>query len=495
MNEIEILKEYQEKILELEYISNILNWELYTKAPKKSLNRLIDVKANNDLLVFKLKTDPKYIRLLNKAINSDAFNSLSEIEQRYIYILKKNYDLKSLLPEEFYKEYQTLCSKANIAWGEAKKENNYEIFKPYLKELIEKTKQKYKYLYPNQNTYDAMLNEFETGMTSKEIDKLFNELKGSLIPIIKNINNDEIKNNSFQDYTETQLMDVALYLLDYIGFDLDRGALGIYSHGFTAKIGNDDVRIAFKKATDPIDFVTTIIHEGGHGIFEQNIDKSLYHYTITEIENLYGLHESQSRFYENILGRNINFWLPIYDDIKKMLNLNISIDEFVSLLNNPKLGLIRTEADELTYCLHIIVRYEIEREIFNNNLSVDNLPKLWNDKMQEYLGIVPTTYSDGILQDVHWSQGSFGYFPSYLLGNIYDGMFKEQIEKYLGNIDDILKSGNIKVITNYLINNIYKNGGAYTSKEIIEKMCQKEITSKPIIEYFENKYATKKYTK
>ena len=247
------------------------------------------------------------------------------------------------------------------------------------------------------------------------------------------------------------LIRCAEYILSYMGFDMNKGALGIYPHGFTEKVGNNDIRIAFKFTDNPFDFVTTIVHEGGHGILEQNVDNNLTKYECATCDGINALHESQSRFYENILGRNINFWYPIYDEVKNMLGLDISLEEFSKGLDCAMPSLVRTEADELTYCMHIILRYEIERDLFNGNLSVDDLPSVWNKKMKEYLGVKVTSDTEGVLQDVHWAEGAFGYFPSYLIGSIFDGMLLEVVNRDLGNIDGILKNGNIKSIKNNLI--------------------------------------------
>ena len=184
-------------------------------------------------------------------------------------------------------------------------------------------------------------------------------------------------------------------------------------------------------------FIKTIIHEGGHGIFEENVDYNIAKYSNNSLNNIYALHESQSRFYENILSRNKNFWVPIYDDIKKLLKIDIDIDEFMDKYNVVVPSLIRTEADEITYGLHIIIRYEIEKEIFNNNLSVDDIPKMWNKKMKKYLGIEPKNDSEGLMQDIHWSECAFGYFPTYLLGSIFDGMLLENINNKLGDVDEL----------------------------------------------------------
>ncbi len=207
--------------------------------------------------------------------------------------------------------------------------------------------------------------------------------------------------------------------------------------------------------------------------------------------NMMGLHESQSRFYENILGRNLNFWKPIYGKLGELLPQfqKIPLETFCRAINYVQPSLIRTEADEVTYCLHIILRYEIERAIFRDEVTTDELPKLWNDNMEELLGIRPTNDAEGILQDMHWSDGSFGYFPSYLLGSVYDGMFLQQIEKELGNLDELLAQGNILSITKWLNEKIHRNGSLYTSREVIERLCGKEISAQPLLDYFNEKYA------
>ena len=478
---------YQNEIASIQYTINLLLWELKINAPKDSEKDLIDLISYHEKNLFSMQTSIQYSNLLKAAMESLEYQTLSEEEKRYIQNLLRHYEKNKKVPTDFYEEYSKMKATANVVWRRAKEKNNYKLFEPYLRKIIELTKKYYKYIYPNiDNLYDAMLNEYEIGIGSELIDKLFSDLKNGIIHLIpfEESNDDQLN----FDFTEQQLMDCANYLLDYIGFDLNKGTIGIYPHGYTEKMNKNDIRIAFRYTKDPIDFVTTIIHEGGHGIFEQNISPKLSKYENITIDNLYALHESQSRFYENMLGRNKNFWIPIYDDIKKILNLNYSLDEFVSLLNKPKCNPIRIMSDELTYCMHIILRYEIERDIFNGKIDVSDIPELWNKKTKEYLNIEIKNDGEGLLQDVHWSEGYFGYFPSYLMGSIYDGMFLEGIESQLGSIDNLLRNGKIKEITKYLIDNIYVFGGAYTSLEVIKRICNKDISSEPLINYFNSKY-------
>ncbi len=484
------LLDYQKQITDLECVLNILAWDLRISTPRDAKDYVINVKSGLESKIFELKTSPLYEKLLLDCINSSYFDTLDEAEQRYIKIMLKRYYEDTKVPQDFYCEYRKLCSVSNKVWEDAKRENNYNMFKPCLEQIVDMTKKYYSYIDSSHDLYDVMLDRYETGMTSDVIDRLFDELKESLVPLIKEVKTLD-KSSYTKEYSDKELLDCAKYLLEYIGFDMNKGSLGIYAHGFTEKISSDDVRIAFRNSSNPIDFVTTVTHEGGHGIFEQNISNKLSKYENCCIENLYALHESQSRFYENILSRNINFWYPIYDKVKEMLKLDISLEEFVNALNTVKLGPVRIQSDELTYCLHIIIRYEIERDLFKGNITVDELPMIWNNKMQEYLGIEVTSDREGLMQDIHWSEGNFGYFPSYLLGTIYDGLFLEYVEENLGSIDELLRDGKIKLITEFLINNIYVNGGAYNSHEIFDKVCHKELSAKPIVKYFTNKYKGK----
>nr|MCR5467918.1 carboxypeptidase M32 [Lachnospiraceae bacterium] len=276
----------------------------------------------------------------------------------------------------------------------------------------------------------------------------------------------------------------------YIGFDFNRGTTGESEHPFTMDFGSTDVRITNHfYENDLLSSMFSAIHEGGHAIFEQNINPE-YDYTVAGSCDDMGLHECISRFYENILGRNDNFWVPLYPKIKAMFPAleHVSFEEFTGEIKKVNNDFIRVDADELTYCLHIIVRYEIEKAIFRDSYPISDLPKLWNEKMQEYLFITPENDAMGLLQDSHWSGGDFGYFPSYLLGSVYGAMVLEQIEEELGSVDDILKNGEIKKITKWLNENIHVYGNTRSAMEMAEAVCHKKVTAEPLIRYFKNRY-------
>lgn len=478
------LKEYNEILFKKSYNINLLHWELMLEAPPKVTDYLINMINELQLELFKLKTSSEYKKLLEDYLNSpDADKSCDFYRaslNNYRTLIKSE-----RLPEEFLKRYNEICSKSNKVWEEAKTKNDYEMYKPYLSKVIEVTKEYYSYYEPDMNLYDAMLEYHEKGIHQDKLDSMFDELKSELIPLIQKVKKDKLPEKKYlRHFSQDELKECAKVLLEYIGFDMSRGTLGIYPHGFMEKMINNDIRIAFKHTNDPISFVSTIIHEGGHGIFEQNMSTDISNEAI----ELYALHESQSRFYENILGRNINFWIPIYDKVKEILKLDMTVEEFVDELNYVVPSLIRTEADELTYCLHIIIRYELEKAIFNGDITIDELPSAWNNKMMEYLGVKVENDSEGLMQDMHWSEGAFGYFPSYLVGDIYDGMYISAIEEELGDINTILKEGRVKEITNFLAEKIYVHGGTYNGLEVIDRLCGKDLSVKPLIDYFKRKY-------
>ena len=485
-------KENLDKIQKYKQAIEIFSWDMQTDAPKESIESKIDAIGFFSTELFRLTTSARYGYLLRELSMSDDFDSFDAGTKLTIKRYLKEYKRFTRVPEKFFTEFTKAKARSEQAWEEAKTKNDFSIYAPHLDKVISMTKEWVKYMEPSKDTYDVLIDMYEEGMDSESIDILFDELKKDLVPLIEKISKKPIPdvsifNNTFEIYQQKKVQDI---LLKYIGFNFDCGNTSLSMHPFTTTLCPGDIRVT-NNFGDPsvLDPMFSAIHEGGHAIFEQNIAKELQGTAAAEVD-LMGLHESQSRFFENILGRNINFWIPLLDDIKKAIPEleNVSLETLERAINLVKPGPVRLQADEMTYCLHIILRYEIEKAIFRDNVEANELPSLWNKKTKELLGVEPSSDAEGILQDMHWSDGSFGYFPSYLLGSIYDGMFLEELEKELGSVDTILKEGRIKEITKWLNDNIHKNGSLYTSKEVIERLCKKEISAKPIIKYFTQKY-------
>ena len=491
-----LLEEYKAKKRELRYLSDavgLMYWDLQTIAPEGGKENLSDSISYFSTENFKKSTSDEYYNLVCRLAEEAEFDKLDDVYRHDIRITKRDLDKSRRIPADFYEEYVKTTTNSGIIWPKARENNDFKMYEEPLKKTIEAVQKIKSYTDPGKNVYDALIDDYEEGMTQETIDRVFGELKEALVPLL-----DKILKAPQPDHSKFTMKvpaheqaELCKFLVEYIGMDMSRFAQAESAHPFTTNMGSmNDVRITNHYfENESISAIFSAIHEGGHAIFEQNVDKK-YEGTCGGSINFMGLHESQSRFYENILGRNINFWKPIWPKVCEIVPeyKEVTLEEFVREINHVENSFIRTEADELTYCLHIILRYEMERSIFIDGASVSDLPKMWNDKMNELLHVIPKTDSEGILQDMHWSDGSFGYFPSYLLGSIYDGMFLEAIEKDLGRIDDILAAGDIKKITKWLNENIHQYGSTRTSGEVLEKICGKELSAKPLIDYFTKKY-------
>jgi carboxypeptidase Taq len=488
----EKLKEYLEKIQQYGQAATLLFWDMDTGMPKEGFAGHSQALTYFSTEQFKLSTAPElkeYLAILN---TPEEFSALDSDWQFIVKRMQRELLLDEQIPVDFYSSYVQAQTDAGKAWEEAKKNADFSIFQPHLATMIEMTKQMMAYRYPDKEIYDALLNQYEEGMDSATIDRLFEELKAGLIPLIDKILSAKQPDDSkfHRHFDIDSQKKVQKLLLDYIGFSWDKGTVGESEHPYTLNFCSKDVRITNHfHEDDVLSAMFSAIHEGGHAIFEQNVNPKLDH-TVAGSCCYMGLHESQSRFYENVLARNENFWIPIYEKIQELLPglSDVSCEEFVREVNHVRNSYIRTEADEVTYCFHIIIRYEIEKAIFRDGVSVEELPKLWNAKMQEYLKITPRNDAEGILQDMHWSDGSFGYFPTYLLGSIYDGMFLDALEQDLGPVDIILKEGRIREITEWLNRKIHVYGSTRLPKDVIEAVCGREVSAEPLLRYFTEKY-------
>ncbi len=491
-----VLNQFRDYLLEMkqyQHVSALLQWDLQTQTPENGQERLMELSDRTAARLFQYATAEEYGRMLEELSEPQQFERLDPAMQLTVRRLLREHRRLLRVPADFYNEYASARTRSGRAWEKAKRSDDFSLFAPHLDKVITLTKQYVNYMEPDADPYEVLLGLYEEGIDSETINCLFDEIKDGLRPLLAGIAAAPAPDLSALEghYDIDAQKKVQRLLLDYIGFDFASGAVGESEHPFTTRIRFGDVRLTNHYLEDnPISAMFSAIHEGGHAIFEQGIPAELEN-TAAEQVDLMGLHESQSRFYENILGRKKQFWIPIYDKLGELLPQlkQVPLDTFYRAVNLVRPSMIRTEADEVTYCLHIILRYEIEQAIFRGNVSAKDLPGLWNDKMEELLGIRPQTNAEGILQDMHWSDGSFGYFPSYLLGSVYDGMFLEQLTQELGDPDQILAEGRIQEITGWLNRKIHRYGSLYNSAQVIERVCGREISAKPLLDYFRKKYS------
>ncbi|WP_026651641.1 carboxypeptidase M32 [Butyrivibrio proteoclasticus] len=496
MDKLERFKEIEKEINYLKHATALMNWDMETITPEGAKEKLSDAITYFSTKCFELITSDELFELVTALSEKEEFDKLDDVMKFDIKTYREDLEKSRRVPTDFYQEYIKTITTSSIAWPKAKRASDFSLYEKPLTDTIEAVKKMQKIQNPDKEVYDSLIDDYEKGMTAAEIDRVFGELREELVPLLEKILEKPQPDHS--KFTMTipahKQAELCKFLVEYMGMDMDRFAQSESEHPFTTNMNSDDIRITnHYHENDVIQPIFSAIHEGGHALFEQHVDSKLSGTSGGTI-NLMGLHESQSRFYENILGRNINFWKPIWPKVLEIVPelSSVTLEEFVREINHVQNSFIRTEADELTYCLHVILRYEIERKLFNGEVEVKDLPKLWDDKMEELLHIRPSNDAEGILQDMHWSDGSFGYFPSYLLGSIYDGMFLEAMEKELGSIDDILANGEIAKISEWLKVNIHQYGSTRTSSEVLEEVCGQKLSAAPLIRYFKEKY-TKVY--
>jgi carboxypeptidase Taq len=492
---LEQFLELDERITHLSTVSALVSWDQKVMAPKKG--RMLFSKASStlDTEIFKLMVSKEMGELLAELSPPSNLNNFDAVQSARIRERKQTYDKYKTIPSELYQEYATLTAEANHIWEEARKNNDFNHYLPYLESIIE-MKRKFAELYGySSHPYDALLDEFEPGLTVEKLDPLFADLLDVSVELLKKIQSSSHKTpvQIFeQSFCKEKQKEFNQYMLPIIGFDMEAGRLDETAHPFAQSMNTGDVRITTRYLENNVrSALFGTIHEAGHGIYEQNINQD-FEGTVLRGGTSFGIHESQSRFLENMVGRSKHFWTYFLPTLQNYFpdQLNgVTVEEFYRAINTVKPSFIRVEADELTYNLHIMIRYEIEKGLIAGELKVKDLPTIWNNKMEEYLGIVPDTDSDGVLQDVHWSFGGLGYFPSYTLGNLYAAQILNTIEQELPEFHTNIETGNFENINQWLHSKIHQFGSLIPPNELIVKVTGNELDSKYLANYLNSKYS------
>ena len=469
-----------------------IHWDMETAAPKKAIKESIQVLTFLRSRVFRMSTAPEYGEMLQRLSEPENLEALKPAWQHTVRKSLKEYLDFIHVPADFYEKTVADRTLSEQMWQEAKRTDQYALWAPYLRQEIENAKQTCAFTDPGKDVYDALIARREPGMDCASIDRIFDELKEGLLVLLPRIMEQPVPDFSpfERHYDLAREREACLYLLRYIGFDFEAGRMDEVEHPLTAGTGRNDVRVSNHfYEDDGIDPLFSIIHEGGHGLFAQGVSEALEK-TDAEHCSSAGLNEGMARFMENMAGRNLHFWTPVYGDIQRIMPelQDIPLELFYRKINHVHPGPIRTKADEVTYCLHIILRHELEKKLFREDVNVAELPEMWNSRMEQYLGIRPANDREGILQDLHWSAGFIGYFPTYLLGSIYDGMFLEAMEKDLGPMDIVLQKDGVPAVTKWLREHIFRYGDLYTAPETIARVTGKPLSAQPLLRYFEKKY-------
>lgn len=491
MKEQEFLEELKELDL-LQQTLAILEWDAHTGMPTASSQERADVTSYLYGLYFEKKVGTKIQESLEYFENRQE--ELSDVGQAAYRLVKEEYDLNHAIPNDLMVASSAAISKAGVAWQKAREEKDFSFFEKELAENIRLTKEIIPYWKKDEQTpYDVLLNQYEPNMTVEILDQIFAEVRAGIMEIREIIAQKGIEpENSFLNRFVSKEVQKKFVceIASSLGYDFERGRLDDTIHPFATGINHNDVRITTRwNENDFLMATLGVIHEAGHGIYEQNIDEKFEYTPVHEGASM-GIHESQSLFNEIIIGSNRQFWKKQYPLLQNLTGdtfSDIDFDTFYRAIKHTKASLIRIEADTLTYVLHIIIRYEIEKMIFNEDLPIEQLPTIWNDKYEEYLGIRPKNDLEGILQDVHWSGGSFGYFPSYALGYLYAAQLYHAMQQDL-NIDMILQSEDYRPIRKWLTQHIHQFGASKKPNELIMDATGESLNPAYLLEYLKCVY-------
>lgn len=481
-------------IEEKEFIYNVLSYDMETAAPEGGMK--VNAKVMSSILsdIFKIKKNPDFVYAVHKLYTTD-YNNLDEWSKRLILNLHRDLEKQKGISAKLDSEANELFNNAYITWLQAKKDNSYAEFAETLKNIADMEKKLVEARFGNaENAYDVLLSDYEPGFTTKDLDVFFDELEKGIVPLYK-----AIRKSSYVPRHDFLTKKVAIskqeefsrFLLEFNGFDFKRGSLSTTEHPFTAQFGKDDVRVTTKYFENNfISNMYSIIHEGGHAIFGLNIPEEVYTYHLGEGCLTMAKHESVSRFYENVIGRSKEYIHAIYPKFSELFKREmngVSEEDFYEGVNyidfkNP----LRTEADELTYTLHIIIRYKLEKEIMSGKVDFATLNKKWNDLYKEYFGLDIKDDATGILQDVHWSSG-FGYFPTYAMGNAMNVMYFKKMDESI-NFSKTVKAGKMDTILSWLKENVFAKAPLYDTKDWIKEITGEEFSAKPYVEYLTKKF-------
>ena len=496
MHDLEMIKETLSKAKPYMHAARVLQYDMETICPQKAMEEQGEVSAFLSTEGYRILKDPAFIEAAERAyakIENGEEAAIPVQERVLLEELHRDYEKeKNVTPEHVHK-WQTISSRAYVRWLEAKQKKDFSIFAPSLREAIDAKKEKIALREERkEQLYDDLLNDYERGVGMEDIDAWFGEAKEFLLPFLEKIRASKkvIRTDFLSRPVEIGVQEkMAKAVLTMNGFDFTRGALTTTEHPFMSGIARNDIRITTHYYPDMfVSNLYSVMHEGGHALFSQMIPEENYDYHIEDAMTT-GMHESVSRFYENRIGRSRAYIHAIYPTIRALAMealQDVTEEEFYEAVNCVEPSYIRIEADEFTYTLHIIIRYELEKAIFNGSLSVDALPEAWNDLYESYLGIRPRHDAEGVLQDMHWTS-LFGYFPTYALGNMYNAMYYNQMASTI-DIDGAVSRDDMSVINTWMREHVFAKACYLSPKEWILDITGRAMDPADYLRYLEEKY-------
>ena len=472
----------------------VLSWDQQTQMPPGGAEARARQLATLSKIAHEMFTSDKTGQLLEEAATEVADEGYNTDAASMVRVLQKDYDNDTKIPTEWVAEFTQLTAMADGIWTKARQDKDFSQFQPSLERIIEMIRQKADLLGYDDHPYSALLNQYERDMTTTQVKKIFDEHKPGLIKLIAAINDNADKVDDsilHRPYDVDKQRQFGLKMIEAFGFDFSRGYQAVSVHPFCTNFSRHDVRITTR--FDPMFLNTSLfgmMHEAGHGLYEQGIGQNLEGTPLASGTSL-GIHESQSRLWENLVGRSKGFWswaLPQLKEVYPHLEA-VDLNTFYKAINKSAPSFIRVEADEVNYNLHIILRFEIEMDLITGDLAVKDAPEAWNTKFNEFFGITPADDAQGILQDVHWAYGIQGYFPTYALGNLLSVQFYNQAVRAHPNIPRDIANGKFDVLLTWLNENIHQHGRKFTSDELTQRVVGESIQSRDYLDYLTTKYS------
>ncbi len=479
-----------QELADLNSTAALLYWDQAVLMPPKGAAGRARATATLESIAHNRLTDPAIGELLNELAAED---SLEESQRATVRILKREYDRATKLPDKLVKELAQVTGVAYQAWTEAKPISDFAAFQPHLEKIVELKKEQADAIGFERERYDALLDMYEPGMTSTEVEAMFSQLTEGLAPVVDAVLGRAREDHEFLrgEYNDGAKEQLCRWLVEQLGFDTEGGRLDTSPHPFTSGIGLGDVRQTTRYANVGLmESLYAAIHETGHALYEQGLPAEWRDLPAGQVPS-FGLHESQSRMWENQVGRNRCFTDWLLPHLKELFENELGTatpEEFHRAVNQPQRSLIRVEADELTYNLHIALRFELELALFRDELAVADLPDAWDEGMEKHLGVRPKSHAEGVLQDMHWSIGIQGYFPTYSLGTLYAAAFFAKAESELDGLTDDFRKGDTSRLLEWLRSNIHSKASLYEAKDLAEKVLGGPFSATPFVDYLKDKY-------
>jgi carboxypeptidase Taq len=483
-------RDYLREMAKLASAISVLGWDQRTHMPKKGIAARAQVSGKLSKMMFEMSISDTLGGYLERL---EGREDISLEETASVRRIGKQFRRHRSVPPELVEEFTIARSQSQAVWAEAKETSDFALFRPHLEKMVDYARRFAEHYGYEDHPYDGLLEEFEPGMTCRQLRGIIEPLRTELVPFIQRLVDEgsppdtSVLNGTFDVDTQRRL---ARRALELIGYDFEAGALDDVTHPFTTTIAPGDVRVTNRYAEGALlSGLFAALHEGGHALYNQGMGDDLFYLRLARGAS-YGFHESQSRMVENMVGRSGPFWTAFQPVLVEFFPrfASASPDSLYRAANVVSPSLIRVEADEVTYNLHVMLRFELETGLIGGSIAVADLPSLWNEATERYLGIVPPNDGQGVLQDVHWSTGAFGYFPSYMLGNLYAAQLHATLREDLPDLDERIASGDLRSLVHWLREKIHRLGAIYEPAVLIERITGNPLDPSYFVQYVMRKY-------